>query len=84
MKHVAIRLEDPKYKRLKITVARQGITIQQAVETAIDRYLTEAASRSRPDENALKDFRGFLRDTDVMDLMEQDRLEELARDRGRL
>ncbi len=83
MKHVAIRLEDAKYKRLRIAVVQQGITIQQAVESAIDRYLADLAFPAAQ-AGAQRDFRGFLRDTDVMDLMEQDRRDELARDRSRL
>ncbi len=80
MRHVAIRLDDAKYRRLRLTVAHRGITLQQAVESAVDRYLAEerlAPPTARPAE----DFRGFLRDTDVMELMERDRRDELERDR---
>jgi len=80
MKHVAIRLNDAKYRRLRVTVAHRGITLQQAVESAIDRYLAEMRL-APPAAVPLADFRGFLRDTGVMDLMEQDRRDELERDR---
>jgi hypothetical protein len=78
MKHVAIRLDEAKYKQLKIVVAEKGTTIQKAVEKAIEQYIAEtkqAASKPQPE-----DLMGLLADTNVMELMEQDRQEELERD----
>lgn len=84
MKNVAIRLDDAKYKKLRVVAVHCGTTLQRAVEAAIDLYLAETALTSPSANLPLKDYRGFLRDTDVMELMERDRQEELARDRSRL
>lgn len=83
MKHVAIRLDEAEYKRLRVAVAQQGTTIQNAVQSAIARYLEDLeAHTDRQVPEA--DLRGFLRNTDVMELMEQDRKDELERDRRRV
>ena len=84
MRHVAIRLDDDKYRRLRLTVVHRATTIQRAVELAIDRYLSESAVAVEEPPWARQEFRGFLAGTDVMEEMEQDRREELRRDRRRL
>jgi hypothetical protein len=81
MRHVAIRLDDPRYKRLRMAVARHGTTIQKAVEYGVDRYLEEVETVSVKDEP--EDLRGFLRDTKVMAIMKRERREELKRERRR-
>jgi len=78
MKHVAIRLDNAKYKRLRIAVAQRGTTIQKAVESAIERYVVESKV---PSKQKPEDLMGLLAGTDAMDLMEQDRRDELERDR---
>lgn len=81
MKNLAIRLDDARYRQLRVFVAQRGLTLQKAVEAALDHYIAEAALRRA--EGPSRDYRGFLRETDVMELKEQERLEELDRDRRR-
>ena len=71
MENLAIRLDDDRYRRLRVFVAQQGLTLQKAVEAALDHYIAEA-SLCRA-EGPPRDYRGFLRGTDVMELMEQER-----------
>lgn len=84
MRHVAIRLDESKYRRLRIAIAEKDTTIQKAVESAIDQYIAESAFSTDSAQPPRRDYRGFLRDTDVMELMEKERRQELARDRSRV
>ena len=83
MKNVAIRLDDAKYRRLRAIVGRRGTSLQAAVESLIDQYLTGSRDAAIAGAGAEKSFRGFLRHSDVM----KDRLREchreLKRDRKR-
>lgn len=82
MKNVAIRLDEAKYRKLRVVVVRRGTSLQAAIESLIDQYLTgegEAAADATPE----KTFRGFLSHSDVMEERIRDRRRELKRDRSR-
>jgi hypothetical protein len=79
MKNVAIRLDESKYTKLRVVVVQRGTSLQAAIESLIDRYL-EAGDG---DPATPKNFRGLLRDTNVIEERAQERRRELKRDRSR-
>jgi hypothetical protein len=82
MKNVAIRLDEAKYRKLRVVVVRRGTSLQATIESLIDQYLTgegEAAADVAPQ----KAFRGFLRHSDVIEDRVRERHRELERDRSR-
>jgi hypothetical protein len=83
MKNVAIRLDEAKYRKLRVVVVRRGTSLQAAIESLIDHYLTgegDVAADAAPE----KTFRGFLRHSDVMEERVRERRRELKRDRSRV
>jgi hypothetical protein len=80
MKNVAIRLDESKYTKLRVVVVRRGTSLQAAIESLIDRYLEGGDAA----EAAPKNFRGLLRDTNVIEERAQERRRELKRDRSRV
>lgn len=82
MKNVAIRLDDSKYRKLRVVVVQRGTSLQAAIESLIDQYLTGEAGAAASD-TAQKSFRGFLRHSDVMEQRMRERRRELKRDRSR-
>jgi hypothetical protein len=80
MKNVAIRLDESKYTKLRVVVVKRGTSLQAAIESLIDRYLQgEDAAEAAP-----KNFRGLLRDTNVIEERARERRQELKRDRSRV
>ena len=82
MKNVAIRLDEAKYKRLRVVVVRRGTSLQAAIESLIDQYLTGEGDTAA-DAATEKTFRGFLSHSDVMEERIRERRRELKRDRSR-
>jgi hypothetical protein len=82
MKNVAIRLDDSKYRKLRVVVVQRGTSLQAAIESLIDKYLTGEEGAPASDA-AEKTFRGFLRHSDVMEQRVRERRRELKRDRSR-
>jgi ParG len=78
--NVAIRLDPQKHRRLRQYVVKQGTSIQRVVENLIDRWIDECEHGA----GAPPDLRGFLRDTDILELHGRERQAEIERDRSRL
>jgi hypothetical protein len=82
MRNVAVRLDEAKYRKLRVIVVRRGSSLQATIESLIDQYLNTA--EAAPGDGAIeKDFRGFLRESDVMEERVRERRRELQRDRKR-
>jgi len=79
----AFRLDESKHRQLRMALASQGLSLQKALEQSVDQVIARSGYRSeldyRPD-----DLMGILANTDVMELRDQERSEELDRDRKRL
>ena len=82
MKNVAIRLDDSKYRKLRVVVVQRGTSLQAAIESLIDQYLTGEDGAPAGDA-AQKTLRGFLRHSEVMEQRVRERRRELKRDRSR-
>ncbi len=78
-----LRLPQAKHKRLRLEVVRRGTSIQKALEQAIDVWLKGTPPQPARRLAGLR-LRGVLRHSPVMEVREQERRQELARDRGRL
>jgi hypothetical protein len=78
-----VHLREATYKALRLEAARRGTSIQKALEQAIETWLRTAPERIRKPLAGLR-LRGMLRNTKVMEIREEERRTELARDRQRL
>jgi hypothetical protein len=77
--NLGIRLDARKHRRFRQYVVREGSSIQRVLDGLIDRWLEEhERGAGEP-----ADLRGFLKDTDVMEMRRRERAAELARDRDR-
>lgn len=75
--NVAIRLDARKHRQLRQYVLKRGTSIQRVVEDLIGRWIVENG------DEAPGDLRGFLRDSDVLEMRQRERQAEIARDRER-
>jgi len=74
---VAIRLDAQKHRELRQYVLKRGTSIQRVVEDLIGEWIDENG------DEAPADLRGFLRDSDVLELRQRERQAEIARDQDR-
>ena len=77
-----LRLPQAKHKRLRLEVIRRGTSLQKALEQAIDVWLSGTPQPRARRLPGLR-LRGILRDSRLMEIREEERRQELARDRGR-
>ncbi|MBZ5617956.1 MAG: hypothetical protein LAQ69_04365 [Acidobacteriia bacterium] len=75
--NVAIRLDARKHRQLRQCVLKRGTSIQRVVEDLIGRWIDESG------DDAPADLRGFLRDSDVLELRQRERQAELSKDQDR-
>jgi hypothetical protein len=78
-----LRLPEDKHRVFRLEAVRRGTSMQRALEQAIETWLRTAPARTRKPLAGLR-LRGMLRDTKVMEIREEERRTELARDRQRL
>ncbi len=64
-------------------VVRRGTSLQKALEQALEIWLRTPSRQTSKPLAGLR-LRGLLRDTNVMELREEERRKELARERERL
>ena len=77
--NLGIRLDARKHRLFRQYVVREGASIQSVLHGLIDRWIEERESGA----SGPADLRGFLKDTDVMEMRQRERAAELARDRAR-
>ena len=77
--NLGIRLDARKHRRFRQYVVREGASIRSVLDSLIDRWIEERESGA----SGPADLRGFLKDTDVMEMRQRERAAELARDRAR-
>jgi hypothetical protein len=80
---VAFRLEESKRRQLRVALARQGLSMQKALEGSVDEVIARSQYQG-DDARRPEDLMGLLADTKVMEMREMERREELGRDRTRL
>jgi hypothetical protein len=78
-----LRLPEDKHRVLRMEVVRRGTSLQKALEEAIEIWLRTASRQTRKPLTGMR-LRGLLRDTNVMEIREEERRKELAHDRERL
>jgi hypothetical protein len=77
--NLGIRLDARKHRRFRQYVVREGASIQSVFDGLIDRWIGE---RERGAGKPVG-LRGFLKDTDVVEMRGRERAAEVARDRDR-
>jgi len=75
---LSVRLPEPQLRRIKSLAASRGVTIQEAVQQALDIWASHLQPVAAVPLDALQ---GSLRHVDVEKLMRQDRHAELKKDR---
>jgi len=78
---LSVRLPASKLRRIKSLAASRGVTLQEAVDQALEAWAFNPRSAHRLSLDALE---GSLAGVDVEKLMIDDRKAELAKERARL
>jgi hypothetical protein len=74
---LSVRLPEPQLRRVKSLAASRGVTIQEAVQQALDVWASHVQVAALP----LEELQGSLASVDVEKLMQRERKAELTKDR---
>jgi hypothetical protein len=77
-KVLSVRLPEPEIRRLKTLAASRGITVQEAVQQALEHWAVHPGKTPTEPLDALQ---GSLADVDVQGLIRREKDAELARER---
>ena len=80
---VAFRLDASKHRKLRMALASQGLSLQKALEQSVDEVISRSQYRTEEVPRPA-DLMGILAETNVMEMRQQERRDELDRDRKRL
>jgi Ribbon-helix-helix protein, copG family len=77
LKTLSVRMPEAQLRRIKSLAASRGVSVQEAVHQALERWASEAPKKSPEPLDALQ---GSLADVDVEDLMRREKRSELMKD----
>ena len=79
LKILSVRMPAAQLRRIKSLAASRGVSVQEAVHQALERWASEAPNKSPEPLDALQ---GSLADVDIENLMRREKEAELAKDRS--
>lgn len=78
LKTLSVRIPETELRRFKSLAASRGVSVQEAVHQALERWASEGPQKSPEPLDALQ---GSLADVDIENLMRREKESELAKDR---
>lgn len=78
LKTLSVRIPETELRKFKSLAASRGVSVQEAVHQALERWASEAPPKSPEPLDALQ---GSLADVDIENLMRREKEAELVKDR---